>query len=575
MRYMKRRTYLALFLTLMLSGGIAVFNAAIFSSDSAHADSFESSVGVAFTLNPTVTISITGGTGATNDGLTIANLTPGDVKDSNIITVSATANTPLGYTLGSTVGSSTYNYTDLRISSSDETNVFNTLSSPADTIHNIGDSKWGYSYSTDSGSTWRSGDITTTSPGNYSGLPIYTTSSPIKLINSNTAGSSSIQFKIGAKASSTQIAGTYNNIINFIGTGKIVTTEYTINYHDPSGEAESMPTQQKGTESVGTGAVAISSTQPTRANYLFKGWCTSQTSDDTCSSDVVQPGGYVALNPGTSSATANVTKNLYAMWKDNSPTPPAPGLCTDASTCMQTMTLADCPTTPTTVTDSRDGTTYTVAKLADDNCWMTSNLKLGKGNGEIITLDSTDSDLPSGTTFDLKASGMGSSPDATGDCNVGDWYPSSTKQYLDVSHLCINTTTPSYGTYYNWYTAVAGTAGYDNTSGEAPGSICPAGWHLPPNSGNGSYDNLLFTKMGLSSDAASSTTMQQPPTSFLLSGYAYGIGPALQGTRGVYWSSTVGGFTGAYSLRFDSSSILPQGNYNKGNGYSVRCIISP
>ena len=555
---------------------ISLAFASIFSFSNANAVTFESEQGVAFTFNPTVTISITGGTGATNDGLTITNLTPGDVKDSNIITVSASANTPLGYSLSSTVGSSTYNTTELRKDGTSTANKFTNLSTNKASLSNFDDNTWGYSYSTDSGSTWISGDITSTTNTGYNGLPIYTTSSPIKLINSSTAGSSSIQFKIGAKASTSQIAGTYNNVINFIGTGKVVTTTYTINYNDPSGEADptTIPATQQGTESQGTGAVQISSTVPVRTDYMFKGWCTSQTSDDTCSSDVVQPGGYVALNPGTSSATANVTRNLYAMWKNNSPTPPAPGLCTDASTCMQTMTIANCPTTPTAVIDGRDGNTYNVAKLADDNCWMVSNLKLGKGNGEIITLDSTDSDLPSGTTFDLKASGMGSSPDATGDCNVGDWYPSSTKQYLDVSHLCINTTTLSYGTYYNWYTAVAGTAGYDTTSGEAPGSICPAGWHLPPNAGNGSYYNLLFTKMGLSSDAASSTIMQQPPTSFLLSGYTYGEGLSSQGSYGLYWSSTAFNTTDAYSLYFTSSSIYPQLNDNKGSGSSVRCVLS-
>ena len=231
----------------------------------------------------------------------------------------------------------------------------------------------------------------------------------------------------------------------------------------------------------------------------------------------------------------------------------------------------------TTLEDERDGNTYTIAKLADGYYWMTQNLRLGKGDGTAINLSSSDSNLPSGTTFALEASGMGSNAPSSatgGDCNVGDWYSDGTSEYLDKSHLCINTDdTETYGVYYNWYTATAGTGTYSMTSGNATGSICPKGWILPPNSGERSYYNLLFTKAGLSSNSASSTTMQGAPYNFPLSGYTHGEGIDDVGRNGYFWSSSVLDNDIAYLLNFNSSRIFPQ-NYNvKGYGSSVRCVF--
>lgn len=220
--------------------------------------------------------------------------------------------------------------------------------------------------------------------------------------------------------------------------------------------------------------------------------------------------------------------------------------------------------------DKRDENDYTVAKLADGYCWMTQNLRLGKGNGETITLTSSDSNVSS--NFALKASGMGSkTPDATGDCNVGDWYPSSTAQYLNVSHLCINTSdTAKYGVYYNWYTATAGTGTYSTGANvNATSSICPKGWILPPNSGERSYYNLITTKLG----GASSATLQGTPYNFPLSGYTYGAGISNVGSGGYFWSSTAYNNTDAYRLYLDTSSVDPQGNRSKGRGSSVRCVF--
>lgn len=282
--------------------------------------SFESEQGLAFTFNPTVSLTVSG-------DLSINNLSPGDVKDSNIITITASSNTVPGYTLYTNVGNTTYNYRDLRISSNDTTNIFSPLSSTATTTSDIAAGQWGYSYSLDSGSTWINGSVGSTTTG-YGALPLYNDNNnhatDIVLADTNTNSTTTLQFKIGAKANTSQLAGTYTNIVNFIGVGKVVTTNYTIDYNDPSQEATNMPSvppdaqaTHSGTDTEGNGAVKISSTIPTRTNYIFKGWCTTQTSDDSCSGDTVQPGGYLALNPGTSNPNPSVTKTLYAMWRED------------------------------------------------------------------------------------------------------------------------------------------------------------------------------------------------------------------------------------------------------------------
>ena len=172
------------------------------------AESFQSNELIQFTFNPTISLNISG-------NLTIESLTPGDSKDSNIITVTAESNAVAGYTVSSTVGSSTNASTELRKGGTDTTNKFSSITTNTPTLSDFSGNDWGYSYSTDSGTTWQSGDITGTPASGYNGLPLYTTESPIKLINSNTNGTSSIQFKIGAKSTATQIAGEYTNTINF------------------------------------------------------------------------------------------------------------------------------------------------------------------------------------------------------------------------------------------------------------------------------------------------------------------------------------------------------------------------
>ena len=164
-------------------------------SNSASAMSFQSEQDIAFTINPTVNITVSG-------DLVINNLTPGDYKDSNIITVTASSNALAGYTLSSTVGNSTHSspsFNNTNLNHTNGTNTFTNLATNKSSLDNFDSSSntWGYSWcngacNTSTASTsWVSGNVGSTQTG-YNGLPIYTTSSPVQLVNSNSAGSSTI-----------------------------------------------------------------------------------------------------------------------------------------------------------------------------------------------------------------------------------------------------------------------------------------------------------------------------------------------------------------------------------------------
>ena len=143
-----------------------------------------------------------------------------------------------------------------------------------------------------------------------------------------------------------------------------------------------------------------------------------------------------------------------------------------------------------TLSDTRDSNTYIVRKLADGNCWMSENLKLGS-TSTTITLNSTTSDRTSGTyTLPIATTSWTWPSDAgnltTTEATTSQVYPSGTNRF------------------YNYYTATAGSA--STSSGTASYSICPKNWTLP----NRSKMSTLMSKYGLS--ANSSWSVSNPTT---------------------------------------------------------------
>ena len=128
----------------------------------------------------------------------------------------------------------------------------------------------------------------------------------------------------------------------------------------------------------------------------------------------------------------------------------------------------------------------------------------------------------------------------------------------------------TYGVYYSWVAATAGTGTYSMISGNASSSICPKGWRLPTGGSSGEFQGLY--------DAGYNTTAKMQSTDgtigpgFVLSGYRLGGGTNYQGSNGRYWSSTAYGSGGAYGLSLYSWNVFPASGYYKYYGFSVRCV---
>ena len=206
-----------------------------------------------------------------------------------------------------------------------------------------------------------------------------------------------------------------------------------------------------------------------------------------------------------------------------------------------------------TLTDMRDGKTYTVRKLADGNCWMTENLKTTGS----LTLSSELSAVTS--DFVLPASST-----------LGDNWSTTPNE----AHLY---TVTGKGNLYNWYTAVAGTA--DNTStSSGTGSICPAGWTLPSHTGTTSIANLISTYGYVSGDSSTVAKIQAAPLSMVPTGY-YNQTAVSSEALILLWTKDAASNSNAYIFQYSvnngSYSVGASGSHGgKATGRPVRCLVS-
>ena len=163
---------------------------------------YSSNVGIGFTFNPTLSVSIS------PSDLIIDNLIPGSTLDSNSINVSIATNTAYGYTLSANVN-------DENLVHSNNIDTFSSIAIDAD-LSSLDEDEdaniWGYSY--------KNNTVALPAWSNYNGLS--SSSNAILLDNSDIADSAnSIDFKIAAKAASTQSSGTYTGTINFTAVSNV------------------------------------------------------------------------------------------------------------------------------------------------------------------------------------------------------------------------------------------------------------------------------------------------------------------------------------------------------------------
>lgn len=259
---------------------------------------------------------------------------------------------------------------------------------------------------------------------------------------------------------------------------------------------------------------------------------------------------------------------------------------------IQNVTPAQCAALPTftgsndgavrTVTDSRGGTarTYEIAKLADDNCWMLTNLRLGSTDSEIVLtgedtnlIDKSDFILPRIVYTKATDSSYGSNNDYDNPYAIGP-VPGDT-----------TAGSTNYGYLYNWSAASAGATRSSNGYGSnAANSICPAGWRLPTGNGEDSELAMLNAKMN---NPSATTGMTQGGAGYdqnwqytgpfrgVFAGSWWGAFNG-QGSEGPYWtrSTSSSNLNLSNALSVNASSDVRAGSYATGRttGLSIRCI---
>ena len=404
---------------------------------------YQQNVGVNFTFNSSVSLSLSAA------DLIISSLDPGTAADSNIITVSILTNSLSGYTLNATVGNdTTFNTRNLIHSDTTQTANFGSVdfaTTPTISTNSaLSPNTWAYSYSTDDGTTW----------ANYNGLPLWSDTTNIATLkdSNDPIGDSTgdaIKFKIAAKADAAQLAGTYNNVINFTLVAKPTPTTLAMAYADAGKE-------------------------------LYNGYYKMQD------------------------MTASICNAVEVEGE------------------------------PLQVIDIRDGSVYTIDKLAGA-CWMTQNLRI---TGDIVAADSN---FHTNSTFNP----------CVGDLTAGNSYNEA---------RCHDSGSTETGVWYNYASASAGTITGSSNDTRAAEDICPAGWHLP------GYDT---TK-----PAGSVNSLLDLPDKDYFSPVTGGR--YLDGTIGLtgygyWWSSVAYNTVGRYYLNYNGSSLGTNNNSRFGGRY-IRCV---
>ena len=321
-------------------------------------------------------------------------------------------------------------------------------------------------------------------------------------------------------------------------------------YRGNGATAGTMPDQE-----VTTSTVMLTSSNFSRPGYGFAGWNTSSDGTGT------NYGPAETITPGDLSSEG---LKLYARWL-------APTGVLQTWAGASNMNVGDV----IALRDNRDNEVYTVAKLADNNIWITENLRLVPNTANITAKNTHN-------PTDTFLSAIPSSSSSTTQCSTDDSTCNDHVYFYTGNMDRTKTQSPinnsydyawySYGTMYNWYTATAGNGTNSKNNGSVSGDICPSGWHLPTGGSSGEYASLSSALGGNSSTGA--TNIRKYPNNFIWSG---DYNPSTQipdgrGTQARIWSSTANSAAKSYRMGFNSSSITPAGTWNKWDNFAVRCI---
>ena len=262
--------------------------------------------------------------------------------------------------------------------------------------------------------------------------------------------------------------------------------------------------------------------------------------------------------------------------------------------------------------DIRDNKLYWITKMADGKCWMTENLDLDlisdpqAENYVALTSENTNLTLYGSNGYDnTVVSGVSNGYSCNNDspiCENGviTWLPERTT----IPPSDLNSTTwkgdnsnpYSYdkgnyepdgykdghgksGNYYNWTAAIASNNSSSYTGGVAANSICPKGWRLP-NTEAYEFSKLLYAygvtkddKNGSGYATGGYNKMIANPLYFVKTGAVDDGSLNYLSTYGYYESSSISSTSKNHLLFFTNSVyIVPNYNYGKDKGLSIRCI---
>ena len=367
-----------------------------------------------------------------------------------------------------------------------------------------------------------------------------------------------------AYISKTQAADTYSGqvIYTLVHPANTSVGNYTINYYSNG-----------GTGTMESEVVLNMQDKTLTANVFTNGtpfihWCASDTvpgSQYSCSGMVYENNAVVPAY----TMSANSVLNLYAIWD-------APVSFDDAFASagktqlngyykIQDASSEICANVTigqnTEVIDTRDNEVYIIGKLADNNCWMLDNLRLGSASG--VNLTPADTNIASNYTLPASITSSGYGRDTTGSYDTAISYI----YYKDTITTHYGIGTGKIGTFYNYCAASAGTycfatnASVDipNTLEDSPYDVCPSNWRLPTGNGSsGDYDSLrTLTAV----DGALSVT---------LSGYYRLDGDNESiGSKYRYWTSTYGDSGSMYYLETYVSFV----SGNRRLSFPIRCVL--
>ena len=495
---------------------------------------------------------------STDGDIIIPNLTPGTkaISSSNYV-VTVSTNNVAGYTLAATVGcpstASSYgtNCTDTKnlVDGNNEdtsTNNFTMLESASA----LTSGTWGISL-----------DSTATENSTFDTLPLYSTSA--KVINQTTNatgtastgyfGTNSTTMRIGAYATTSQQAGTYTNIINFIAVANPadVTAPKYMQFVNQNDLATLMPNE----------------------------------GDNTILYDIRDGKGYFVthLADGNYWMTQNLDLNLLT---DGSITYDSTNTDIDPSTPANTDTgySVDSTTGIVTWTPARSSidstgygniTTCSSQSSSGTGCWGQTNTGFASGWSN-----------DNNTSYSVDAGYRYVYPKTMTTANTN-WFDNGDTYYNSLSacqaaHSDCNAHN-MIGNYYNFAAAnatnsVSATIGHTITDSdqyaEMPNSICPKGWRLAKVTSSSNDFTTLLDAYGIRSsfNYQGLNAVRVAPLYFLRSGGVNGGTLYYAGVSSRVWSGSISATSNGYNLNFNSTGINPANSNNRYNGFGVRCV---